>query len=67
VLGKILGNAFALTVLALSIWAAAYWRHVPGDSPCFCLLFAFILATTVATISSGVAVYDEVLLLPALL
>jgi hypothetical protein len=67
VLGKILGRAFALTVLALSIWAAVGWRHVPGDSPRFFLLFAFILAAPVAAISSGIAVYDQVLLRPALL
>jgi hypothetical protein len=56
-----------LVLVAFAGIAAVRWRRLPADSAQFQLLTAFVLLLTVIVISSSIAVYDHILLLPALL
>jgi hypothetical protein len=67
VLGNILGRLLGLVLVAFAGIAAVRWRRLPADSAQFQLLTAFVLLLTVIVISSSIAVYDHILLLPALL
>jgi Glycosyltransferase family 87 len=67
VLGRTLGRLLGLTMLGLAALAAARWRQASADSSNFQLLSAFILLITVIGFSSSIAVYDQILILPALL
>lgn len=66
VLGRFLGIAVGLFLLALS--AAIGWRtlHFPAGSASFSLATSFVLAVTVVLAPTGGAVYDQVVLTPAL-
>ena len=66
-LGSVVARVLTWALLALALAAAVRWRGVPADSPRFFLLYAFLLAIAVGTISSSSAVYDQILLLPAAL
>jgi len=67
VFGKIIGRAIAVGILALAALAAFRWRNATADSIQFSLLIAFLLTASVVFISSSIAVYDQFLLLPAVL
>jgi hypothetical protein len=67
VMGRVLGRLLGLTMAGLAAVAAVRWRRASADSPNFQLLSAFILLITVIGLSSSIAVYDQILLLPALL
>jgi hypothetical protein len=65
--GKGIGRAIGFAAVCLATMAAIRWRRLSADSPCFSLLFAFLLATGVVFISSSIAVYDQFLLAPGVL
>jgi hypothetical protein len=65
--GKVIGRAIGFAAVCLATIAAIRWRRLTADSPCFLLLFAFLLATGVVFISSSIAVYDQFLLAPGIL
>jgi hypothetical protein len=67
VLGKIIGRVAAVCALGLVIVTAVRWRGERAGSRLFLLVTVLVLSTTVVTISSSIAVYDQFLLLPALL
>jgi hypothetical protein len=67
VLGRVLGRLLALAMLGLAALAAVRWRRATADSPNFQLMSGFVLLVTVIVLSSAIAVYDQILLLPALL
>lgn len=67
VFGKIIGRAMTVGILALAALAAFRWRNATADSAQFSLLIALFLAASVVFISSSIAVYDQFLLLPAVL
>jgi hypothetical protein len=67
VLGRGLGRLLGLAMVGLAALAAARWRRASADSSNFQLLSAFILLITVIGLSSSIAVYDQILILPALL
>jgi hypothetical protein len=66
VLGKIIGTAVTLAMLALA--AATCWRvrREPAASAEFSLAVSFVLAVTVIVLPTGGAVYDQVVLIPAI-
>lgn len=66
VLGKFLGMGLALALLALA--AALCWRmrHEKANSESFSLTVSFVLAVTVILEPYGGAVYDHVILVPAI-
>ena len=66
VLGRVLGIAAGLTLLGLA--GAIGWRtrRQPAGSADFFLAVSFILAVTVVLAPTGGAVYDQVVLLPAI-
>lgn len=67
VLGRFLGIATGLALLALAgafCWSA---RRQPAGSSSFSLAVSFVLAVTVILAPTGGAVYDQVVLLPAIL
>lgn len=67
VLGSTLGDVFSLALLAMT--AAILWRarRVEAASPRFAVIFALMLAVSVPIFPSSIAVYDHLLLLPAIL
>ncbi len=65
-LGKVLGRLLALTTVGIAALGAFRCRRASPDSSEFHLLSAFILVVTVVVLSSSVAVYHQILLLPAL-
>lgn len=67
VLGKFLGTAVGLAMLMLA--GAIGWRtrRQPAASASFALAVSFVLAVTVILLPTGGAVYDQVVLLPAIL
>lgn len=66
VLGRILGTAVGLSMLVLAGVIGYKTRRHPADSPGFALAVSFILAVTVILLPTGGAVYDQVILLPAI-
>jgi hypothetical protein len=54
-------------MLGFVLLAAVRLRRAPADSPTFQLLSCFVLLISVIVLSSSIAVYDQILLLPALL
>jgi hypothetical protein len=66
VLGKYLGIAAGVAMLALA--GAICWksRRLPAGSAAFSLAVSFVLAVTVILAPTGGAVYDQVVLLPAI-
>jgi hypothetical protein len=67
VLGRFLGIGVGLATLTLA--AAACWRarREPAGSASFSLAMSFVLGVTVILAPTGGAVYDQVILLPAIL
>jgi hypothetical protein len=66
-MGKLLGNVISIiliTCAALACWRA---RRDPAGSPQFSLTTSFVLGATVLILPAGGAVYDHVVLLPAIL
>jgi hypothetical protein len=66
VLGKFLGDAVGLAMLVLA--AAICWsaRHQEPGSAEFSLAVSFVLAVTIILSPTGGAVYDQVILIPAI-
>jgi len=66
VLGRWLGSAVMFGILGLC--GAACWkvRRQSADSPSFSLAVSLVLAVTVLLLPTGGAVYDQVVLLPAI-
>ena len=67
VLGKYPGAAAGVATLALGMWMAWKVRRDPADSERFTLATSFVLAVTVLLAPTGGAVYDQVILIPAVL
>lgn len=67
VLGNIIGRVAAACAFGLVIVTAIRWRSERAESRPFLFVTVLALATTVVTISSSIAVYDQFLLMPALL
>jgi hypothetical protein len=67
VLGKWLGGIIEVMLLALGAGVCWRTRHAAVMSREFALTLAFALAVTIATLPTGGAVYDHILLLPAIL
>ncbi len=67
VLGKWLGGTIEVVLLALCAGVCWRTRHAAVMSRGFALALALALAVTVATLPTGGAVYDHILLLPAIL
>ena len=66
VLGRFLGIAAGLVLLALAGLLGWNTRRQPAGSPGFSLTASFVLAVTVILAPTGGAVYDQVILLPAI-
>lgn len=66
VLGRVLGTVAGLALLLLA--AAICWktRHAPANTGQFSLAVSFVLAITVILEPTGGAVYDHVVLIPAI-
>jgi hypothetical protein len=64
--GTILGNIFAVGLLSLAALLAFRARKADSTSFQFALTFCYLLAVTVLVFPSSVAVYDHILLLPAI-
>lgn len=67
VLGRGAGMVLSLLLLALSMRLCWSQRRQPVASMGFALATSFVLATTVLVLPSTIAIYDQVLLLPAAL
>jgi len=66
VLGRYLGIATGLVLLALAGVVGWNTRRQPPGSPGFSLTASFVLAVTVILAPTGGAVYDQVILLPGI-
>jgi hypothetical protein len=66
VLGRFLGIATGLTLLALAGVVGWSVRRQPAASASFALTVSFLLAVTVILSPTGGAVYDQVILVPAI-
>jgi hypothetical protein len=66
VLGRFLGIAVGVALLALTVAIGWRTRRQPAGSPGFSLTVSFVLAVTVILAPTGGAVYDQVVLLPAI-
>jgi hypothetical protein len=66
VLGRFLGIATGLTLLAFAGIFGWNMRRQPGASAGFALTVSFLLAVTVLLAPTGGAVYDQVILVPAI-
>lgn len=66
-LGPVPALLLSLILLGLAGFASIRWRRYDADSSAFQLLTAFVLLITVIVICSSIAVYDQILILPALL
>ena len=67
VLGTKLAYLVSLLLLISGAVAAVRFRRAEADSSSFLMVCAFLLAVTVVLGSSSIAVYDQFLLLPAIL
>jgi hypothetical protein len=67
VLGKFLGAALGLAMLGLAASICWRTRRAPAGSHGFSLAASFVLAVTVILLPTGGAVYDQIVLLPAIL
>jgi Glycosyltransferase family 87 len=67
VLGRLLGTVVGLAMLALVSWICWRTRREPAASGNFSLVVSFVLAVTVILAPTSGAVYDQVILLPAIL
>ena len=67
VLGKVAGNFFCILLACFAIALSARARKSASDSPQFAATFAILLAITVLTVPSSLAVYEHLLLFPAIL
>jgi hypothetical protein len=67
ILGKVPGTFLTVVLLALTTWVSWQSRCEESDSIRFASCAALILAVTVVSIPMGNAVYDHVLILPAIL
>jgi hypothetical protein len=67
VLGRLLGSVVGLAMLALVSWICWRTRREPAASGNFSLVVSFVLAVTVILAPTSGAVYDQVILLPAIL
>lgn len=67
ILGPIGGNLVALGLIATAAILAFRTRQAGADSPQFAATLVLLLAITVPVLPSSVAVYDQILLLPAIL
>lgn len=67
VLGRWAGWIVSAVLAALSVVLAWRARLEPATSSAFTLATVFLIAATVLTLPSSIAVYDQVLLLPAVL
>jgi hypothetical protein len=66
-MGKFLGRTFELLFLLLAAFVAWRTRREPESSAGFSFATAFLLAIAIATLPTGGAVYDHVVLIPAVL
>lgn len=67
VLGKWLGDALEFVLLALGAWVCWKTRCTAAMSRDFALTLSLTMAITIVTLPTGGAVYDHILLLPAIL
>src|SRR5262249_27973168 len=67
VLGSWAGWIVSAVLAGLSVVVAWRGRLEPAISSAFMLATGFLIATTVLTLPSSIAVYDQILLLPAVL
>ncbi|HKH99718.1 MAG TPA: glycosyltransferase 87 family protein [Candidatus Sulfotelmatobacter sp.] len=66
VLGRFLGILLGVAMLALAVAICWRTRHRLAASAAFSLAVSFVLAVTVILMPTGGAVYDQVVLLPAI-
>jgi hypothetical protein len=66
ILGKALGTAVALAMLAAAAAIAWRTRMQPAGSPGFSLGVSLVLSVTALLLPTGGAVYDQIVLLPAI-
>src|SRR5439155_23723242 len=66
VLGYVVGAATGLALLVLAATVCWRVRRQPASSAGFCLAVSFVLAVTVVVAPTGGAVYDQIILLPAI-
>lgn len=66
-MGKFLGRATELLLLVLAAFAGWRMRREPESSGGFAFAVAYLLAVTMATLPAAGAVYDHVVLIPAIL
>jgi hypothetical protein len=66
ILGKALGTAVALAMLAAAAAIAWRTRAQPAGSPGFSLGVSLVLTVTALLLPTGGAVYDQIVLLPAI-
>jgi hypothetical protein len=67
IFGKVAGSAVEVGCMVIGGVAVWRWRRAEPGSSEFLLLSSYLLATSVIATSSGVAVYDQFLMLPAIL
>lgn len=67
VLGRVTGRLISLFLIGLSGWICWRSRRAEAKSESFLLCTVFVLATTAVVLPSTIAVYDQFLLLPAVL
>ena len=67
VLGHVAGGLVTVFLIGLSSWICWRSRRQPANSEEFVLCTVFVLATTAVVLPSTIAVYDQFLLLPAVL
>jgi Glycosyltransferase family 87 len=66
-LGRLAGNLLTSFLMLSAAWFGWKARHDEPTSERFALTFAFTLAVSVVTIPMGNAVYDHILIIPAVL
>jgi hypothetical protein len=67
IFGPVIGNVVAVMLIAVAAILIFRGRRARADSTQFASTFAFLLAITVPLIPSSIAVYDQILLVPAVL
>jgi hypothetical protein len=67
IFGKVAGTAVEVGCIVIGAVAVWRWRRAEPGSSEFLLVSSYLLATSMIATSSGVAVYDQFLLLPAIL
>ena len=65
--GAIAGYLFAIALLAIGSVGTFRSRRANAESPQFAITFSYLLAITVLIAPSSLAVYDHILLIPAIL